>query len=116
MKRSLGSLYLALALAIALVYLIMAMQFESLLQPFVIMFSVPFSVIGLTALLLLTGQTINVFTLIGILMMIGISVNDAIVMVTTINQFRAKGQERMQALLNAGAARLRPILITTLTT
>jgi len=116
MKRSLGSLYLALALAIALVYLVMAMQFESLLQPFVIMFSVPFSVIGLTALLLLTGQTINVFTLIGILMMIGISVNDAIVMVTTINQFRAKGQERMSALVNAGAARMRPILITTLTT
>jgi len=116
MKRSLGSLYLALALAIALVYLVMAMQFESLLQPFVIMFSVPFSVIGLALILVLTGQTINVFTLIGILMMLGICVNDAIVMVTTINQFRAKGQERMQALVNAGAARMRPILITTLTT
>lgn len=116
MKRSLGSLYLALALAVALVYLVMAMQFESLLQPFIIMFSVPFSVIGLTALLLLTGQTINVFTMIGILMMIGISVNDAIVMVTTINNFRGRGQELLPALVSAGAARLRPILITTFTT
>jgi HAE1 family hydrophobic/amphiphilic exporter-1 len=116
MKRSLSSLYLALALAIALVYLVMAAQFESLLQPFVIMFSVPFSVIGLAVVFVLTGQTINVFTLIGILMMLGICVNDAIVLVTTINDFRGQGMDRGTALVNAGSARLRPILITTLTT
>jgi HAE1 family hydrophobic/amphiphilic exporter-1 len=116
MKRSLPSLYLALALAIALVYIVLAAQFESLLHPFVIMFCVPFSMIGFTAALIVTGQTINLFSLIGMLMMIGIAVNDAIVFVTTINLRRDEGMKRDEAVIESGRSRLRPILITSLTT
>jgi len=116
MQRSLSSLYLALLLAVALVYIILASQFESLLHPFVIMFCVPFSLVGVSILLPLAGHTINVFSMIGLLMMIGISVNDAIVFVTTINLRRSKGLDRKSAIISAGASRLRPIMITTLTT
>ncbi|MFO8058829.1 MAG: efflux RND transporter permease subunit [bacterium] len=116
MERSKSSLYLALTLAIALVYIVLAAQFESLLHPFVIMFCVPFSLVGLAVILFLTGQTINIFSLIGMLMMIGIAVNDAIVLVTTINNRRDEGMERSDAIVEAGKSRLRPIAITTLTT
>ncbi len=116
MKRSMPSLYLAALLALMLVYIVLASQFESLVHPFVIMFCVPFSLIGLALILILTGQTINIFSLIGMLMMIGIAVNDAIVFVTTINQRRDEGLERIEAIVDAGSTRLRPILITTLTT
>ncbi len=116
MKRSLPSLYLAGILAIALVYIVLAAQFESLLHPFVIMFCVPFSLVGLSLILLATGQTINIFSIIGMLMMVGIAVNDAIVLVSTINLRRDEGMERTQAIVEAGSSRLRPILITTLTT
>jgi len=116
MERSKSSLYLAIALAIALVYIVLAAQFESLLHPFVIMFCVPFSLVGLAIILFVTGQTINIFSLIGMLMMIGIAVNDAIVFVTTINNRRDEGMERTDAIVEAGKSRLRPIFITTLTT
>jgi multidrug efflux pump subunit AcrB len=116
MERSRGSLYLAVALAVILVYIVLAAQFESLFHPFVIMFCVPFSLVGLTVILILTGQTINIFSLIGMLMMIGIAVNDAIVLVTTINLRRDEGMERLEAIVDAGTSRLRPIMITTLTT
>jgi len=116
MQKSLPSLYLAVALAVVLVYIVLAAQFESLLHPFVIMFCVPFSMVGLTIILLATGQTINIFSMIGILMMIGIAVNDAIVYVTTINLRRDEGLERTEAIVEAGRSRLRPIMITTLTT
>ncbi len=116
MQRSLKSLYLAIFLAICLVYIVLAIQFESLLHPFVIMFCVPFSLVGLTILMYLTGTTINVFSLIGMMMMFGISVNDAIVMITTINQRRAAGMERIEAVIDGARMRLRPILITTTTT
>ncbi len=116
MERSKPSLYLAIFLAIVLVYIVLAAQFESLLHPFLIMFCVPFSLVGLAVILLLTGQTINIFSLIGMLMMIGIAVNDAIVFVTTINNRRDEGMERSEAIVEAGKTRLRPISITTLTT
>ncbi len=116
MKRSLSGLYLAIFLAVFLVYIVLASQFESLLHPFVIMFGVFYSLIGFTLLLLLTGTTINMFSMIGALMMLGISVNDAIVLVTTINLRREMGMERLEAIKDACQARLRPILITTLTT
>jgi len=116
MQRSLPSLYLAVALAVALVYIILAAQFESLLHPFVIMFCVPFAMVGLAIILVLTDQTINIFSMIGMLMMIGIGVNDAIVFVTTINIRRDEGFERTEAIVEAGRSRLRPIMITTFTT
>jgi len=116
MQRSLPSLYLAVALALALVYIVLAAQFESLVHPFIIMFAVPFAMVGLTIILLITGQTINMFSLIGMLMMIGIAVNDAIVFVSTINQRRDDGMQRRDAIVEAGRSRLRPILITTFTT
>jgi HAE1 family hydrophobic/amphiphilic exporter-1 len=116
MQRSMPSLYLALGLAITLVYIVLAAQFESLIHPFVIMFCVPFSLVGLALILPLTGQTINIFSLIGVLMMLGISVNDAIVLITTVNQRRDEGLERIEAIVEAGRSRFRPILITSLTT
>ncbi len=116
MRRSLSSLYLAVFLAIFLVYIVLASQFESLLHPFVIMFGVFYSLVGLCIMLLLTRTTINVFSLIGTMMMLGISVNDAIVLITTINLRRQAGLERVDAIKSAASARLRPILITTLTT
>lgn len=116
MQRSLPDLYLAIMLAVALVYIVLSAQFESVVHPFVIMFCVPFSMVGLCAILLLTGQTINIFSMIGMLMMVGIAVNDAIILVTTINHRRDEGMERLEAIVEAGRSRLRPILITTLTT
>ena len=116
MRRSLSGLYLAVFLAIFLVYIVLASQFESLLHPFVIMFGVFYSLVGFTLLLLITGTTINMFSMIGAMMMLGISVNDAIVLITTINLRREAGMERLEAIKDACQARLRPILITTLTT
>jgi HAE1 family hydrophobic/amphiphilic exporter-1 len=116
MQRSLKSLYLAIFLAVCLVYIVLAIQFESLLHPFIIMFCVPYSLVGLALLMYLTGTSINVFSLIGMMMMFGIAVNDAIVMITTINLRRASGMERMEAVVEGARTRLRPIMITTLTT
>ena len=116
MRRSLTSLAWASLLAIALVYIVMASLFESLLHPFVIMFTVPYSLVGVALLLLLTGTTLNVFSFIGLIMMFGIAVNDAILYVETANQLRRAGMERKAALIRAGSDRLRPMLVTTLTT
>jgi hydrophobic/amphiphilic exporter-1 (mainly G- bacteria), HAE1 family len=116
MERSLGSLYLAVGLAILLVYILLASEFESLAHPFIIMFTVPFAMIGMSGFLLVTGQTINASTLIGILMMIGILDNVAIVLVSTINENRDRGMELVEAIVEAGRTRLRPILISNLTT
>ncbi len=116
MQRSLASLAGATLLAVALVYIVLASLFESLVHPFVIMFTVPYSLVGVALMLLLTGTTLNVFSFIGIMMMVGIAVNDAIVYIERINQRRRDGMERKDAIIQAGAERLRPILITTLTT
>jgi HAE1 family hydrophobic/amphiphilic exporter-1 len=115
-QRSFASLGLALGLALFLVYLVMAAQFESLLHPFVILFSVPLGAIGAIAALVIVAQPIDVVVLIGFVMLGGIVVNNAIVLVDTVNQLRAEGMPRMQALAQAGQRRLRPILMTTGTT
>lgn len=108
---------LALVLAIILVYMIMAMQYESLLYPFVIMFAMPPTVIGVILSLLITGRTFNVPAFIGVIMLAGIVVNNAIVLVDYINTLRRRdGLTRKDAILKAGPTRLRPILMTTLTT
>jgi HAE1 family hydrophobic/amphiphilic exporter-1 len=115
-QRSFASLLLALGLALFLVYLVMAAEFESLLQPFVILFTVPLGAIGVVAALLLARQPVNVVVMIGVVMLGGIVVNNAIVLVDAVRQLRADGLARREALLQAGQRRLRPILMTTGTT
>ena len=116
MESSLGSLRFALGLAIFLVYVIMASTFESLVHPFVILFSVPLAVVGAVIGLAAVGQPISVVVLIGAIVLAGVVVNNAIVLVDTINRQRAEGLDRLAAIRRAGALRLRPILITTATT
>jgi HAE1 family hydrophobic/amphiphilic exporter-1 len=116
MVTSFDSMKLAIALAIFLVYLVMASQFESLVQPFIIMFTIPFAIIGVILTLLVTGTPISVIVLIGLIMLAGIVVNNAIVLVDYINQLRKRGISKRDAIKQAGQVRLRPILMTTLTT
>jgi len=111
--RSLG---FALLLAIFLVYVVMACQFESLLQPFVILFSVPLAGVGAVFLLGALGVPVSVVVFIGLILLAGIVVNNAIVLVDRINQKRAEGLDVQGAIMEAGRARLRPILMTTATT
>jgi HAE1 family hydrophobic/amphiphilic exporter-1 len=116
MEESFTSMQFALALAIFLVYLVMASQFESLVHPFVILFTIPLALVGAVLALFITGTTINIVAFIGVIMLAGIVVNNAIVLVDLINQLRAKGKDRGDAIMEAGVARLRPILMTSLTT
>ncbi len=116
METSFKSMRLAILLAIFMVYLVMASQFESLLHPFVILFSVPFALIGLLATLWLFGVTISIVVLIGTILLAGIVVNNAIILVDYTNQLRRAGVAKLEALRQAGSARLRPILMTTGTT
>jgi HAE1 family hydrophobic/amphiphilic exporter-1 len=116
MQDSFKSMQFALALAVFLVYLVMASQFESLIHPLVILFTIPLALVGAILALFITGTTINIVAFIGIIMLAGIVVNNAIVLVDLINQLRDQGKERIEAILEAGTARLRPILMTSLTT
>ena len=116
MQESFDSMQFALLLAIFLVYLVMASQFESLIHPFVILFTIPLALVGAVLALFITGTTVNIVALIGVIMLAGIVVNNAIVLVDLINQLRAQGMERFDAIVEAGTARLRPILMTSLTT
>jgi len=116
MTESFRSMQFALALAIFLVYIVMASQFESLIHPLVILFTIPLALVGAVLALFLTGTTINIVALIGVIMLAGIVVNNAIVLVDLINQLRAQGMGRVEAIMEAGSARLRPILMTSLTT
>ena len=106
----------ALALAVLLVFMVMASQFESLVHPFVIMFTIPLAIIGVVFGFLVSGITISLTSFIGFIMLTGIVVNNGIVLVDYINQLRKKGIETTQAIINAGATRMRPVLITALTT
>lgn len=116
MSVSFQSMQFALLLAIFLVYLVMASQFESLLHPFVILGSIPLALIGAVFALYITGSTISVVVFIGLIMLAGIVVNNAIVFIDRINQLREKGESKIKAIITAGNSRLRPILMTTLTT
>lgn len=106
----------AFALAVLLVYMIMASQFESFLHPFVIMFTIPLALFGVILALLFTGKPISLPVLIGFIMLAGIAVNNGIVMVDYINQLKRRGMEKKEAILQASTVRLRPVLITALTT
>jgi HAE1 family hydrophobic/amphiphilic exporter-1 len=116
MEVSLDSLRLALLLAIFLVYIVMASQFESFLHPFVILFTVPFALIGVILVLWILGIPINIMVFLGLIMLAGIVVNNAIVLVDYINQLMRRGLLKAEAIKQAGQARLRPILMTTTTT
>jgi hydrophobic/amphiphilic exporter-1 (mainly G- bacteria), HAE1 family len=116
MERTFRDLAFAFALALLLVFMILAAQFESLFHPFTILLSVPLALAGAVAALALTGAGLNTMSLIGVVILVGIVVNDAIIKVDLINHLRARGQARRAAVMEAGGARLRPILMTTLTT
>ena len=116
MEASFESMQFALVLAVFLVYLVMASQFESLIHPFVILFTIPLALVGAVLALFITGTTINIVALIGVIMLAGIVVNNAIVLVDLINQLRQQGKNTHDAIMEAGSARLRPILMTSLTT
>ena len=109
-------LLFALILAIVLIYMVLASQFGSLLHPLLIMFSVPLGFIGVVWALFVTGNTLSVISFIGIIMMIGIVVSNAILLVDCTNRLRQEGIELKEAIVRAGRIRLRPILMTTLCT
>jgi hydrophobic/amphiphilic exporter-1 (mainly G- bacteria), HAE1 family len=115
-QRSRGSLILALALSIFLVYVIMAAQFESLTQPLVIMFTIPLAFFGTVLALVLLGISLSIVVFLGMIMLAGIVVNNAIVLVDYVNLLRRRGMAMEEALVTAGTVRLRPILMTTATT
>ena len=116
METSMDSLIFALILALFLVYVVMASQFESLIHPFVIMFTIPLALIGVVFILWILSVPLSVVVFLGLIMLAGIVVNNAIVLVDYINHLRAKGMNKIDAIVTAGSVRLRPILMTTATT
>jgi HAE1 family hydrophobic/amphiphilic exporter-1 len=116
-EKSAADFRMSIIMALVLIYMVMAAQFERFFDPLVVMFSVPLAVIGVVPSLLLTGTTINLQSLMGMVMLIGIVVNNAIVLVDYINLLRREhGMETREAVVLSGKLRLRPILMTTLTT
>ncbi|MGM0602669.1 MAG: efflux RND transporter permease subunit [Bacillota bacterium] len=116
MQESFSSLGMAFALAVVLIYMVMASQFESLIHPFTIMFTIPLAVIGVIFGMYITDSIVSVSSLLGLITLAGIVVNNAIVMVDYINQLRRSGTEKLEAIIEAGTVRLRPIMMTALTT
>jgi hydrophobic/amphiphilic exporter-1 (mainly G- bacteria), HAE1 family len=114
MAESFGYMAEALILAIIFVYLILAAQFESFIDPLAIMFSLPLSIVGMAGMLWLTRGTINMMSLIGLIMLMGLVTKNAILLVDFTKVLRSRGLSRREALINAGRTRLRPILMTTL--
>lgn len=115
-KKAFRDLALLLMLGVALVYMVMAAQFESLLDPFIIMFAIPFTFIGVILGFVLTNTTLSIVSYLGIIMLMGIVVNNAIVLISYIQILRARGLSMYEAVTQGGKDRLRPILMTTITT
>ena len=113
---SMGQLGLMLVLAVVFIYLIMVVQFQSLTSPFIIMFSIPLAFTGGFIALLLTGQELNVMSMLGFIMLAGLIVNNGIVLVDYINQARKEGMSKKEAIIESGKTRVRPIFMTALTT
>ncbi len=113
MQETLGYAVSALALAVIFIYLILASQFGSFLQPLAIMVSLPLSLIGVFLALLIAGSTLNIFSIIGFIMLMGLVTKNAILLVDFINQSLKAGKSRYEAILESGSVRLRPILMTT---
>lgn len=116
MATNFGYLLKAIMIAIVLVYMVMAVQFESFLHPLTVMFSLPLMTVGVFGMLLITGKEIDVMSLMGIILLVGIVVNNAILLVDFTNQQRAQGVDKVTAVLRAGPLRLRPILMTAIST
>jgi len=114
MAESFGYMAEALILAVLFVYFILAAQFESFLEPLAIMFSLPLSIVGMAGMLLMTGDTINIMSLIGLIMLMGLVTKNAILLVDYAKVLRGRGMERREAVITAGRTRLRPIVMTTL--
>ncbi len=114
-QESESSSYFSIVMAMVLMYIIMASLFESFLHPFTILFTVPFSVIGVAGLFYLTNTTLNQMAYLGILVLFGLVVNNGIILIDHVNHLRGQGVARREALLQAGTDRLRPILMTALT-
>lgn len=115
-KESMDALSFAMILSVILVFMVLASQFESLLHPFTILLTIPFAVIGSILLFFILGQALNIMAIIGIIMLVGIAVNNSILLVDRILQLQKDGLPRIEAIQNAGQQRIRPILMTTLTT
>jgi len=116
LAESVKSLLFAFGLAIFLVYLVMASQFESLLHPFVILFTIPLALVGAVLALLLTGKPVSVVVFIGLILLVGLVTKNAIILIDKVNQLREEGVAKRDALIEGARSRLRPIIMTTLCT
>jgi HAE1 family hydrophobic/amphiphilic exporter-1 len=115
-KESMKNLSFALILSIILVFMVLAAQFESVIQPFIIMLTIPLAGVGTILTFFILGQNLNMMAYIGIIMLAGIAVNNAIILVDRINQLREEGYNKRDAIVHAGTQRIRPIFMTSLTT
>ncbi|MCK5729802.1 MAG: efflux RND transporter permease subunit [Draconibacterium sp.] len=115
-QDSMSSLGFALMLSIILVYMVLASQFESLIHPFTILLTIPLAVVGSILIFFAMGKTLNIMAIIGVIMLVGIAVNDSIILVDRINQLIKDGINRKDAIIQAGQQRIRPIIMTSLTT
>jgi len=115
-KESMSNLTFALMLSLILVFMVLAAQFESIIQPFVVMLTIPLAGVGTVLTFFLLGKTLNMMAYIGIIMLGGIAVNNAILLIDRINQLRENGMQKKEAIILAGTQRIRPILMTSLTT
>ncbi|NQT11334.1 MAG: efflux RND transporter permease subunit, partial [Planctomycetes bacterium] len=116
MEESFANIYFSLMLAVVLIYMVLAAQFESLVHPFTVMLSLPLSIVGALGLLALTGRTLNIFSMIGMIMLMGLVTKNAILLIDYTNLLRRRGMSKQEALLTAGPVRLRPILMTATST
>ncbi len=115
-QESMKNLGFALILSVILVYMVLASIFESLIHPFTVLLTIPFAIVGSIITFFLLGRTFNIMAIIGVIMLSGIAVNSSIILIDRINQIRKEGVDRKSAIIMAGQQRLRPILMTTLTT
>ena len=116
LAESMSSLLFAFGLAIFMVYLVMASQFESLLHPFVILFTIPLALVGAVLALFLTRSPVSVVVFIGLILLVGLVVKNAIILIDKVNQLREAGVAKREALVEGARSRLRPIVMTTLST
>ena len=115
-QESMSNLTFALILSLVLVFMVLAAQFESIIQPFIIMLTIPLAGVGTVLTFIILGKTLNMMAYIGIIMLGGIAVNNAIILIDRINQLREEGMDKKEAIILGGSQRIRPILMTSLTT
>lgn len=115
-QESMNNLGFALILSVILVYMVLASQFESLVHPFTILLTIPLAFVGTVVTFLVFGKTFNIMAIIGVIMLAGIAVNNSIILVDRINQLMLDGLDRKNAIIQAGQQRIRPIIMTSLTT